>query len=53
MSTRPLIDELIQALQCLPSVGPKSAQRMVYHLLDKNRQGAMKFSNFYLFNSRP
>jgi len=45
MSTRPLIDELIQALQCLPSVGPKSAQRMVYHLLDKNRQGAMKLSD--------
>ena len=40
-----LLDELTQALQCLPSVGPKSAQRMVYHLLDKNRQGALKLSN--------
>ena len=45
MSSRPLIDQLMQALQCLPSVGPKSAQRMVYHLLDKNRQGAMKLSD--------
>jgi len=40
-----LLDELTQALQYLPSVGPKSAQRMVYHLLDKNRQGALKLSN--------
>ncbi|PKF60401.1 recombination protein RecR [Psychromonas sp. psych-6C06] len=40
-----LLDELTQALQILPSVGPKSAQRMVYHLLDKNRQGALKLSN--------
>jgi len=44
MSTS-LLDELTQALQCLPGVGPKSAQRMVYHLLDKNRHGAMKLSN--------
>ncbi|MDN2663042.1 recombination mediator RecR [Psychromonas sp. 14N.309.X.WAT.B.A12] len=45
MSNRPLIEELTQALQCLPSVGPKSAQRMVYHLLDKNRNGALKLSD--------
>jgi len=45
MSSPSLLDELMQALQCLPSVGPKSAQRMVYHLLDKNRQGALKLSN--------
>ncbi|WP_028863882.1 recombination mediator RecR [Psychromonas aquimarina] len=45
MSSNSLLDELMQALQCLPSVGPKSAQRMVYHLLDKNRQGALKLSN--------
>ena len=44
MSTS-LLDDLTQALQCLPGVGPKSAQRMVYHLLDKNRQGALKLSN--------
>lgn len=45
MSNRSLIEELTQALQCLPSVGPKSAQRMVYHLLDKNRNGALKLSD--------
>jgi len=45
MSSNSLLEDLMQALQCLPSVGPKSAQRMVYHLLDKNRQGALKLSH--------
>lgn len=36
-----LIDQLIQALKCLPGVGPKSAQRMAYHLLERDREGAM------------
>ena len=36
----PLIDELIQALRCLPGVGPKSAQRMALHLLERDREGA-------------
>ncbi|MDR3056390.1 MAG: recombination mediator RecR [Zoogloeaceae bacterium] len=31
---------LIEALRCLPGVGPKSAQRMAYHLLQHDRQGA-------------
>jgi len=35
----PLIDSLIQACQCLPGVGPKSAQRMVFHLLERDRDG--------------
>jgi recombination protein RecR len=35
----PLVSELIQALRVLPSVGPKSAQRMALHLLERNRQG--------------
>ncbi len=34
-----LIDELIDALRCLPGVGPKSAQRMAYYLLERNREG--------------
>ena len=33
----PLVDSLIEAFQCLPGVGPKSAQRMVLHLLERNR----------------
>ena len=31
---------LMQALRCLPGVGPKSAQRTAFHLLLRNRQGA-------------
>ena len=34
-----LIDDLVAALQVLPGVGPKSAQRMALHLLQRNRQG--------------
>lgn len=34
------IDGLKQALQRLPSVGPKSAQRMAFHLLERDREGA-------------
>ena len=34
------LDELIEALRCLPGVGPKSAQRMAYHLLQRDRNGA-------------
>jgi recombination protein RecR len=40
MST-PLIGRLVEALRCLPGVGPKSAQRMAYHLLERERQGAL------------
>jgi recombination protein RecR len=41
----PLLNQLIQALQCLPGVGTKSAQRMAFHLLDKDREGADRLSN--------
>lgn len=34
------LEELIAALRCLPGVGPRSAQRMAYHLLQRNRSGA-------------
>lgn len=40
MNTPSSLEELIKALRCLPGVGPKSAQRMVYHLLQRDRQGA-------------
>ncbi|MAN50689.1 MULTISPECIES: recombination mediator RecR [Marinimicrobium] len=40
----PLIDELISSLRCLPGVGPKSAQRMVLHLLEHNRDGAARLA---------
>ncbi|MCB1864137.1 MAG: recombination protein RecR [Chromatiales bacterium] len=32
-----LLDRLIEALRCLPGVGPKTAQRMAYHLLERAR----------------
>ena len=38
------LDELIQALRCLPGVGPKSAQRMAYHLLQRDTTGAGRLS---------
>lgn len=45
MDSKPLLQQLISALQCLPSVGRKSAQRMAYYLLDKNRQGGATLSH--------
>ena len=39
------LDELIQALRCLPGVGPKSAQRMAYHLLQRDKQGAQRLAS--------
>ena len=36
------LEALIEALRCLPGVGPKSAQRMAYHLLQYDRAGAQK-----------
>jgi recombination protein RecR len=38
------LDELIQSLRCLPGVGPKSAQRMAYHLLQRDQKGAERLS---------
>ena len=38
------LEELIQALRCLPGVGPKSAQRMAYHLLQRDPKGASRLS---------
>lgn len=36
----PAMDALIESLRCLPGVGPKSAQRMALHLLERDRDGA-------------
>jgi recombination protein RecR len=40
MKYAPSLARLIDALRCLPGVGPKSAQRMAFHLLERNRDGA-------------
>tara|TARA_Y100000768_G_scaffold279935_1_gene215014 strand:- start:116 stop:733 length:618 start_codon:yes stop_codon:yes gene_type:complete len=37
----PLVDSLIEAFQCLPGVGPKSAQRMTLHLLERNKNSGL------------
>lgn len=44
MSSEPLLNQLTDALRCLPGVGPKSAQRMALHLLERNREGGVKLS---------
>lgn len=38
------LESLIEALRCLPGVGPKSAQRMAYHLLQHDREGATRLA---------
>ncbi len=38
------LDELAQALRCLPGVGPKAAQRMALHLLQHDRDGAQRLA---------
>ena len=43
-SISPLVDDLIEAFQCLPGIGPKSARRMVIHLLEKDRQAGKLLS---------
>ena len=44
MEQSPLVSRLIDALRCLPGVGPKSAQRMTYHLLEQDREGAVRLA---------
>ena len=34
-----LLNQLIQAFKILPGIGEKSAQRMAFHILEKNREG--------------
>ena len=40
MQKKGLLGQLIQNLCCLPGVGPKSAQRMAFYLLQRDRNGA-------------
>lgn len=40
MSYSRRVERLIQALRCMPGVGPKSAQRIAFHLLERDREGA-------------
>ena len=44
MKFSPALQELMEALRCLPGVGPKSAQRMTLHLLERDREGASELA---------
>ena len=44
MTSEPLLSQLIESLRCLPGVGPKTAQRMALHLLERNREGGLRLS---------
>ncbi len=40
MSYSPLLVRLIDGLRCMPGIGQKSAQRIAFHLLERDRNGA-------------
>jgi len=44
VANEPLLEQLVEALRCLPGVGPKSAQRMALHLLERDREGGNHLS---------
>lgn len=48
MSGSPLLQQLIDALRCLPGVGPRSSQRMAFHLLERDRAGGSHLANLLL-----
>ena len=43
--TTSLLEQLIDALRVLPGVGQKSAQRMAYHLLERQRDGGRRLAD--------
>lgn len=45
MSYSPLLVRLIDGLRCMPGVGQKSAQRIAFHLLERDREGASGLSS--------
>ncbi len=45
MKNPPALEQLIESLRCLPGVGPKSALRMAYYLLQRDRKGASGLAN--------
>jgi recombination protein RecR len=45
MSSASLLEQLLEALRCLPGVGPKSAQRMALHLLERDRDGGVHLAS--------
>lgn len=45
MKFSPLVQDLIESFRCLPGVGAKTAQRMAFHLLERNRHGGVKLAD--------
>ncbi len=45
MKFSPLVESLIEALRILPGVGPKTAQRMALHILERDRDGATRLAH--------
>jgi len=48
MASEPLLTRLIESMRCLPGVGPKTAQRMALHLLERNREGGLQLASVLL-----
>ncbi len=44
MSFSPLVEKLMESLRVLPGVGPKTAQRMAMHLLERDREGGRRLA---------
>ena len=44
MADGDLIHGLVDALRCLPGVGPRTAQRMTWHLLERNRDAGRRLA---------
>jgi recombination protein RecR len=44
MKSPTALEELIEALRCIPGIGPKSAQRTAYHLLQHDKEGAARLA---------
>lgn len=45
MKQESLLDQVIEAFRCLPGVGPKSAQRMLLYLLERDRDGGRRLAS--------
>jgi recombination protein RecR len=45
MTTPSSLESLIEALRCLPGIGPKSAQRAAYYLMQRDRSGAQRLAD--------
>lgn len=44
MKNQTLMDQVVEAFRCLPGVGPKSAQRMMLYLLERDREGGKRLA---------